>query len=75
MLQWQRVGAFGNEEGNHTINFSVLHELQERLTDIYCIRTSLNASQREGDFTRRNKSGLLQACISGVKNKKTYIFT
>lgn len=47
MFLWQSVGAFGNKEDNHTINFSLLHNLQEKLTDIYCMRSSLNASQRK----------------------------
>lgn len=70
MFLWHSVGAFGNEEDNHTINLSLLHKLQEKLTDIYYMRSSLNASQRKRVSTRRNKNGLLQACSSGVKENK-----
>lgn len=74
MFLWQTVGVFGNEEDNHTINFSLLHKLQEKLTDIYYMRSSLNASQRKRGSIRRNKNGLLQACSSGVKENKTYLY-
>ena len=67
MCRWQSVEVFGNEKDNHTINFSLLHKLQEKLTDIYCMRSSLNTSQRKRGSTRRNKNGLLQPCSFGVK--------
>lgn len=66
MFLWQSVGVFGNKEDNHTLNFSLLHKLQEKLTNIYCMRISLNASQCKRGSTRRNKNGLLQACSSRV---------
>lgn len=74
MFLWQSVGAFGNKEDNHTLNFSLLYKLQEKLTNIYCMRISLNASQRKRGSTRRNKNGLLQACSSRVKENIIFFY-
>lgn len=68
----QSVGVFGKEV-NHTINFSLLHKLQEELTDVCCMRTSLNASQRQRGSARRNKSGFLKACNLSVKRNKAFL--
>lgn len=72
MFLWQSAGASGNEEDNHTINFSLLHKLQEKLSDIYCMRSSFMQVNRKRGSTRRNKSGLLQACSLDAKENKTF---
>lgn len=69
---WQSAGVFG-KAGDHAINFSLLHKLQEKLTDICSMRTSLTASECKRRFRRRNKSAFLQACSLSVKKNETLL--